>query len=128
MCLPFVITLSWGFIETCNVVYMRSRMYAVAYEAARVATRPTTASALRVTDSAVTTLCTNLLTQVGVKGATATLTVVDDQTLASKTLVAANPQDIVTVSITAPLSQNCILSLVLNKSMVLSAQATLAVE
>ena len=128
LCLPFLFTLTLGAIETCNLIYVRTRMYSAAYEAARVATRPTTASALAASATSVTTQCGTLLTQLGVHGATVQLQVLDCVTSQSKTLDLANPQDLVTVSITAPLGQNSITSFVLSKSMTLSAQATLIVE
>jgi Flp pilus assembly protein TadG len=128
LCLPFLLTLAWGFIETCNLCYVRTRMYSVAYEGARVATRPTTAEALSTTSSAVTTLCNSLLTQLGVSGGTVSLAVADSQTGTAKSLSVANPQDLVTVSIAAPLGQNSIISFVLSKSTTMNASATLVVE
>ena len=47
LCLPFLVTLSLGCLESCNLIYVRTRMNSAVYEAARTATRPTTASQRR---------------------------------------------------------------------------------
>ena len=127
LCLPFLITLALGAIETCNVVHVRTRMYSAAFEAARLATRPVTATKVAATDSDVTTRCSNLLSQLGVRGGQPQVAV-RDSTGVSKTLSTANAQDLVTVSITAPLAQNSITAFVLSNTMTISAQATLIVE
>ncbi|MGD0900898.1 MAG: TadE/TadG family type IV pilus assembly protein [Thermoguttaceae bacterium] len=128
LCMPFLITLALGAIEVCNVVYVRTRMYSVAYEGARVATRPTTSSATAATSTAVTTLCNSLLTQLGVQGGQVTVQAYNASTGQAESLAAANPQDRVTVSISAPLNQNLITSYVIGTSITINAQATLIME
>jgi Flp pilus assembly protein TadG len=128
LCLPFLLILAMGAIEVCNVVYVRTRMYSVAYEGARVATRPTTASATAATSTAVTTLCNSLLTQLGVQGGQVTVQAYNASTGTAESLSSANPQDLVTVSISAPLSQNFITSYVIATSATINAQASLIME
>jgi Flp pilus assembly protein TadG len=128
LCLPFLVTLTLGAIETCNLIYVRTRMNSVAYEGARVATRPATAGATAATSTAVTSHCNSLLSQLGVQGAQVSLQVLDYSTSQSKALSAAVPQDLVTVSVSAPLNQNCITMLVLSGSTSVTARATLVVE
>jgi Flp pilus assembly protein TadG len=120
LCLPVVITLAFGTIELCNVVYVRTRMLSAAYESCRLATRPTTSSSLAATSSQVTTYCNSLLTQFGVNGATVTLS--------PSSLTSAVPQTVVSVSITAPWSQNTVTSVVLQNAMTINASATLVCE
>jgi Flp pilus assembly protein TadG len=128
LCLPMLLILTLGAIETCNVIYVRTRMYSAAYEGARLATRPTTATKAAASESDVTGRCATLLGQLGVQGGQAQVQVQDCVTLQSKSLAAANAQDLVTVSITAPLSQNAVSSFLLRGSLSISAQATLIVE
>ncbi len=73
LCLPVLVSLAFGTIEICNVVYLRTRMLSAAYEACRLATRPTTSSQVAATGPQVITYCNSLLTQLGVNGATVTL-------------------------------------------------------
>jgi Flp pilus assembly protein TadG len=120
LCVPFLLTIAFGMIECCNLLYLRTRMFSAAYESVRLATRPATASATAATGSQVTSYCTTLLQQLGVQGAQVTLT--------PSNLSTVVPLQVVTVSITAPLSQNTLTSLVLSGSQNLSAQASLAVE
>jgi Flp pilus assembly protein TadG len=133
LCLPFLLILGLGAIEVCNIMYVRARMYSAAYEAARYATRPTTASTLaasspQAASSLVTNYCTTLLGQLGVSGGTVTLQVLDDTTSQPKSITAAGPMDQVTVSVAAPLNQNYLTSYVINTSITLNASATLIVE
>jgi len=128
LCLPFLITLILGAMETCNLIYVRTRMNSVAYEGARTATRPTTAGKAVAATTDVTNRCNNLLSQLGVTGGTVSLQVLDSSTSQPKLLSAAVPQDLVTVSVVAPLSQNCITMLVMSGSMSVTAKATLVME
>ena len=107
-------------IETSNLVQLRTRMYSAAYESVRLATRPTTATNTAATSAAVTSYCTTVLQQLGVQGATVTLSPADLSTVV--------PQQLVTVTISAPLNENSFTSLVVNSSQTITAQATLIVE
>jgi Flp pilus assembly protein TadG len=120
LCLPVLLTLTFGMLETCNLVNQRTRMLAVAYESARYATRPTTASATAATAAQVNSYATTLLQQVSVKGATVTVSPSDLTSITSQTPV--------TVTITAPLSQNSFTSFVVKSPSNLTAQATLVFE
>ena len=60
-------------IETCNVVFVQARMQSAAFEAARLATRPTTSQAVAATSFASHADANTLLTQLGVSGATVSL-------------------------------------------------------
>ena len=120
LCMPVICILAFGMIETCNIMFLRTRMLSACYEAARYGTRPTTSSASQATNSQVSTYCSSLLTQLGVQGATVTVT--------PGNLSSAVPQTQVTVSATAPLSKNAVTSFVIANSMTIAAQATLIVE
>jgi Flp pilus assembly protein TadG len=120
LCLPVLLATSLGMIETCNVMFVQARMQSAAFEAARYATRPTTSTQTAATAAQVTTYANTLLTQLGVTGATVTLN--------PASLASAAPQSLVTVTISAPLSQNSVTSFVIASSMVLTAQATLIIE
>ena len=120
LCSPLLIVLALGMIETCNLVHLQTRMCSAAYESARLATRPTTSQNSAATSAVVTNNCTALLKQLGVNGANVTLNPSDLSTVA--------PQQMVTVTITAPLSQNTVTSLVVDKSQTIRAQASLVVE
>jgi Flp pilus assembly protein TadG len=120
LCLPVVFILVLGMMETCNVVFVRTRMLSATYEAARLATRPTTSSSKAATSAQVTTYCSSLLTQLGIHGATVTLSPTDLSTL--------TPLTQVTLTVTAPLNQNAITSYVLTNALTISAQVTLIAE
>jgi len=120
LCLPLLLALAFGMIESSNLVHLRTRMYSAAYESARLATRPTTASNTAATSTAVTNYCTTILQQLGVKGGQVTLSPANLSTVV--------PQQLVTVTITAPLNQNSFTSLIIKSSQTITAQATLVVE
>jgi Flp pilus assembly protein TadG len=120
VCLPFLLALAFGMLEYCNLVILRSRMVAAAYESARLATRPTTSQSSAATATAVSAYCVTILTQLGVNGGQVTVSPADLSTV--------SPQDLVTVSITAPFSQNSLTCMVIGSSRVLTASATLIVE
>lgn len=120
LCVPFLIALAFGMLEYNSAVLLRTRMVSAAYESARLATRPTTSETSAATASQVTTYCNSLLTQLGVKGATVTLT--------PSSLSGVTPQTAVTVSITAPFSQNTLTSIVIPAATTVKASATLIVE
>jgi Flp pilus assembly protein TadG len=120
LCAPLLIVLAFGMIEVCNLVHLRTRMYSAAYESARLATRSTTAQTTAASSAAVTAYCNSLLQQLGVQGATVSL-----QPGNLSTVV---PEQMVTVTITAPLSMNTVTSIVVNSSQNITAQATLVIE
>lgn len=110
----------FGMIEACNAVYVQARLQSAAFESVRLATRPTTATNLAASASQVQATCNTLLTQLGVQGATVTISPSD--------LTNLTPQTLVTVSISAPFSQNTVTSIVVTNSPVLSASATMVIE
>ncbi len=118
--MPFLVALAFGMLEYNNAVMLKTRMVSSAYESARMATRPTTSTTTAATASAVTTYCNSLLTQLGVNGATVTLSPSDLSTVA--------PQTMITVSISAPFSQNSLTSVVIGSSTTVTASATLIME
>ena len=120
VCMPFLMALAFGMLEYNNAVMLKTRMVSAAYESARLATRPTTSEASAATSTAVVAYCNSLLTQLGVNGATVTIS--------PSSLTGATPQTPVTVSVTAPFSQNSLTSIVIGSSLNLSASATLVVE
>lgn len=119
-CLPVLLTVAFGMLEVTNLIFIQARIQAAAYEAARLATRPTTSNATAATSAQVNTYCQNLLTQLGVNNATITLT--------PSSLTGATPGTVVTVAISAPALGNSPTSYVLRNSLTLSTQTTLVVE
>ena len=120
LCLPVLMAAGFGMIEACNAVYVQARLQSAAFESVRLATRPTTATNLAASASQVQATCNTLLTQLGVQGATVTISPSD--------LTNLTPQTLVTVSISAPFSQNTVTSIVVTNSPVLSASATMVIE
>ncbi len=120
LCLPLLVALAFGMIEASNLVHLRTRMYSAAYEGVRLATRPTTSSNAAASSATVSAYCTTILTQLGVQGA--------QVTVSPSNLATVTPQQMVTVTITAPLNKNSFTSLIINSSQTITAQATLVVE
>lgn len=120
LCLPVVIVLAFGMMETCNMVFVRTRMISAAYEACRLATRPTTSNQTAATSSQVIAYCNTLLTQLGVNGASVSLS--------PASLTNVTPLTPVTLTVTAPLSSNAISSYVLRNAMTLTVNVTLIIE
>jgi Flp pilus assembly protein TadG len=118
--LPILVAVGFGMIETCNVVFVKARLQSAAFESVRLATRPTTATNLAATAPQVQASCNTLLTQLGVQGATV---VISPSSLANLA-----PQTLVTVTISAPFSQNSVTSMVVSKSLAVSASATMIIE
>jgi Flp pilus assembly protein TadG len=120
LCLPFLITVTFGMLEYNNVVMLKSRMLSAAYESARLATRPSTSENTAATAKQVTAYGNSLLVQLGVNRATVSLTPGD--------LSTATPQTVVTVSVSAPFGQNSLTTLVVGSSTTITSSATLIVE
>ena len=120
LCLPMLFVMAFGMIETSNVVFLQARLQSATFEAARYATRPTTSDATSATTAQVLADCYTILSQLNVQGATVTLS--------PSNVTSLPPQTLVTVSVTAPLSQNTVTSIVVPKTLVLSASATMIVE
>jgi hypothetical protein len=95
-------------------------MQSVAYEGARVATRPTTSTAQAASAATVIADCNAMLTQLGVNNATVTVN--------PASLTSLVPQQTVTVTITAPLNKNSAVAYVLASTITLTANATLVCE
>jgi hypothetical protein len=110
-------------IESCNVVFVQARMQSAAFEAVRLAARPTTAQAVAASSAQVMAYAQTLLTELGVNGANISLT---PGSWSSGGLDPGVTQ--VTVSITAPLSQNTATCFVVSNSLTISAQATMVAE
>src|SRR5580693_6028070 len=70
VCLPILVAVGFGMIETSNVVFVKARLQSAAFESVRLATRPTTATNLAATAAQVQASSNTLLTRLGVKGAT----------------------------------------------------------
>ena len=120
LCLPLVLVAALGMLETCNAVHVRTRMLSAAYEAARLATRPTTSNAPPATSAQVTAYCQTLLTQLAVQGGTVSIQPSD--------LTGITPLTPVTLTVSAPLSQNTVTSYVLKNLATISVNVTLVVE
>ena len=120
LCMPFLMALCFGMLEYNNSVMLKTRMLSAAYESCRLATRPTTSSSTAASATAVTTYCSSLLTQMGVQGATVSMSPTD--------LSAVTPQTVVTVTVTAPFGRNSLTSIVIGSSTVITASAALIVE
>jgi Flp pilus assembly protein TadG len=120
VCLPILVAVGFGMLETSNVVFVKARLQSAAFESVRLATRPTTATNLAATAAQVQASCSTLLTQLGVQGATIAIS--------PSSLANLAPQSVVTVAISAPVSQNSVTSIVVNNSLVVSASATMVIE
>ncbi len=120
LCLPIMLTTAFGMVETCNAVFLQARLQSGTFEAARYATRPTTSEATSATTAQVLAYCQTLMTQLNVNGATITLS--------PSSVTGLAPQTMVTVTVTAPLSQNTATWFVIAKTLTLSASATMIVE
>jgi Flp pilus assembly protein TadG len=120
VCLPILVAVGFGMTEACNLVFVKARLQSAAFESVRLATRPTTATNLAATAAQVQASCTTLLTQLGVQGATV---VISPSSLANLA-----PQTLVTVTISAPISNNSVTSMVLSNSLAVSASATMIIE
>lgn len=118
--MPVLLTVGLGMIETSNVVFIQARLQAAAYESARLATRPTTSNANAATSAQVTAYCQTLLAELGVNGATVSVS--------PGNLSNLPPQTPVTVSISAPWRQNTATSFVQSGSLTLTAATTLVIE
>src|SRR4029077_8981847 len=87
LCLPLLVALAFGMIESSNLVHLRTRMYSAAYEGARLATRPATSPAAAAPTAPVPTYCTTVLTQLGVKGPQVTISPANLSTVTPQELV-----------------------------------------
>lgn len=107
-------------IETCNAVFLQGRLQSAAFEACRVATRPTTSETAAASAATVQTDAQTLCTQLGINSPTITIS--------PSSLTALPPQTLVTVTISAPFNKNSVTMYVLPSSLTLSASATMIVE
>jgi Flp pilus assembly protein TadG len=112
--------MAFGMIETCNLVFLQARLQSATFEAARYATRPTTAANDSATTAQVLADCNAMLAQLNVNGATVTLS--------PSSVTGLAPQTLVTVTVTAPLNQNTATWFVVPKTITLTASATMIVE
>lgn len=117
---PVLLATAMGAIEVCNVVNIQANIQSAAFEGARIATRPSTSNALAASSAQVITDTNNVLTQLGVKGATVQLSPSDLSTVI--------PQSLVVVYVSAPLNQNSVICYLLNSKMTVTASATMVVE
>jgi Flp pilus assembly protein TadG len=120
ICLPVLLTFAFGMMELCSILHVRQRMVTACYDTVRLATRPTTARSRAVSADEALTRCRTTLTSLGVRGATASISPAD--------LSTAVPGTIVTVTVTAPLSQNSVTSWVVSSSSMFTTQSTMVFE
>jgi Flp pilus assembly protein TadG len=120
ICLPVLLTFAFGMMELCSILHVRQRMVTACYDTVRLATRPTTFRSRAATADEALTRCRTTLTSLGVKGATVSITPAD--------LSTASPGTIVTVTVTAPLSQNSVTSWVVSSSANFTTQSTMVFE
>jgi Flp pilus assembly protein TadG len=120
LCLPLLLIFTLGMTEVCNLMHVRQRAITAAYDGARLATRPTTSSAQTATAAEVIARCQATLTQLNVRGATATLS--------PASLVNIAPETPITVTIQTPMAQNSISAFVLSSNRTLTVSATLIYE
>ena len=112
ICLPLMIVLLLGSIETADLVFLKSVLKSSAYEGARRATAP------GQTAAAAQTAATRLLTERGVTSGTVTVSPSVTASTATGTTVC--------VTVTAPLGSNSILNpVVLQGITSVSAQVTM---
>jgi Flp pilus assembly protein TadG len=92
VCLPLIVIITFGSIETTNMIFLEQRLTAAAYEGARKATIPGKTSA------DATTAVNNVLSQFSITGSSVTIT----PTVTATTPVGTQ----IKVSVTAPISSN----------------------
>ena len=111
VCLPMMLIITLGAIETANAIFLKQCLTSIAYEGARLASGPggTTADAQ--------TLCQQLLTARKINGATVSCTSI------TASAAAGTP---ITVQVTATVDNNSIGISKYFKSRSLSASATMA--
>jgi len=103
ICLPLMVTVILGSIETTNAIFLKQRLTSAAYEGARSATSP------GQTVSGATTAATNVLTAFKISGSTVTIT----PTVGTATTTGTT----VTVSVSAPFSSNaCMQPFIIGKT------------
>lgn len=120
ICLPVLLTFAFGMMELCSILHVRQRMVTACYDTVRLATRPTTHRSRAATAAEALARCQATLTNLGVKGATVSISPAD--------LSNAAPGTIVTVTVTAPLAQNSVTSYVVNSSSTFTTQSTMVFE
>ncbi len=92
ICLPFIVALVFGALETCNMIYVNQAQYSAAYEGLRVAIGRTGTSAL------ATARAQEVLTGFNVQGATVATSPGEVSSVA--------PGQAVTVTVTVPCAAN----------------------
>ena len=92
VCLPLIVIIAFGSIETTNMIFLQQRLTAAAYEGARKATTPGKTSA------DATTAANSVLTQFSISGSSVTTT----PAVTTSTPVGTQ----VKVTVTAPVSAN----------------------
>jgi Flp pilus assembly protein TadG len=103
VCLPIMVIIVFGFIESTNAIFLKERLTSAAYEGARRATAPSQTSATAVASA------NSVLTQYGISGGTITITPAVTSTTATGTSVS--------VSVTAPFSSNsCMQPFIIGKT------------
>jgi Flp pilus assembly protein TadG len=95
ICLPIMVTVILGSIETTNAIFLKERLTSAAYEGARSASSP------GQTVSGATTVATAVLTQFKISGGTVTIT----PTVGTATTAGTQ----VKVSVSAPFSSNAVM-------------------
>lgn len=97
VCLPVIVLLVLGMIETCSMVFLKQSLAVAAYEGAHMAVKP------GATSADVRTTCQSILADRQVNGATIQI---------SPGSVASIPAgDYMTIRITAPSDRNAVLPL-----------------
>jgi Flp pilus assembly protein TadG len=92
VCLPLIVIIAFGSIETTNMIFLQQRLTAAAYEGARKATTPGRSSA------DASTAASSVLTQFSISGGSVAVT----PTVTSSTTAGTQ----VKVTVTAPVSAN----------------------
>jgi Flp pilus assembly protein TadG len=120
ICLPVLLTFAFGMMELCSILHVRQRMVTACYDTARLATRPTTHRTRAATAEEALARCRATLENLGVRGAEVSITPSD--------LSTARPGTMVTVTITAPLAENCFTSWVVGSNSKFTTQSTMVFE
>ena len=95
VCLPLLMMISFGAIETANAIFLKQAISQVAYEGAR------TAALSDATEAAILQRCNEFLTARRIKGGTVA---VSPKNVSDKT----NPGTVIEVMVTAPANANAI--------------------
>ena len=114
VCLPVIVLLMLGMIETCSMIFLKQSLAVAAYEGAHTAVRP------GATSSDVTATCESILGERNINAASITVTPSSVEDTATG--------DYMTIRISAPSNQNAVLPLRFFRGSTIEAAAVVMKE